>query len=95
MLILEGFRSTLEIQFQEPTAPEPRKSKKGEFVTQDTITKRDIDLRTDWETCFVPGQKSHDEYDPHSSLGAGRKMPKCDAPNIHSSIFGRNVDIDW
>jgi hypothetical protein len=72
-----------------------QKIEKGEFVIQDAITKRDFDLRTDWETCFVPGQKVTMSMILTRALVPDVKCPKCDAPNIHSSIFGRNVDIDW
>lgn len=30
---------------------------RGEFVIQDSGTMRDIDLSSDWETCFRPGQR--------------------------------------
>ena len=33
------------------------KIEKGEFVIEDSSTKEDIDLETDWETCFAPGQR--------------------------------------
>jgi hypothetical protein len=45
------------------------KIERGEFVIQDAITKRDIDLNTDWEVCFSPGQRvMMNEYDSHSSF---------------------------
>ena len=30
---------------------------RGEFMIQETSTKREIDLDNDWETCFLPGQR--------------------------------------
>ncbi|KAE9377316.1 hypothetical protein N431DRAFT_436561 [Stipitochalara longipes BDJ] len=30
---------------------------RGEFAIEDAITRRDIDLSTDWERCFSPGQR--------------------------------------
>jgi hypothetical protein len=33
------------------------KIEKGEFAIQDSVTKRDIDLRTDWDVYFSPGQR--------------------------------------
>lgn len=35
----------------------PRKIDRGEFVIQETSTKRDIDLASDWDLCFLPGQR--------------------------------------
>ena len=34
-----------------------QKIDRGEFAIQETSTKRQIDLRNDWETCFLPGQR--------------------------------------
>lgn len=34
-----------------------RKIDSGDFVIQDTATKREIDLSRNWDTCFLPGQK--------------------------------------
>ncbi len=73
----------------------PQKMEKGEFVIQDAITKHDINLRTDWETCFSPGQRVMMSIILTRALMPDIKCPKCDAPNCGSSIFGRNVDIDW
>ena len=36
-----------------------RKIESGEFVIQDTATKRVIDFTRDWDICFLPGQKVH------------------------------------
>jgi hypothetical protein len=33
-----------------------KKIEDGEFAIQDSVSKRDIDLTGDWETCFYPGQ---------------------------------------
>ena len=33
------------------------KVEKGEFVIEDEVTGRDIDLTADWELCFSPGQR--------------------------------------
>ena len=33
------------------------KIERGEFVIQETHTKRQIDLTQDWELCFLPGQR--------------------------------------
>ena len=33
------------------------KIEKGEFAIEDAATRRDIDLTTNWELCFSPGQR--------------------------------------
>jgi hypothetical protein len=33
------------------------KIEKGEFAIEDAATRRDIDLNTNWELCFSPGQR--------------------------------------
>lgn len=35
----------------------PEKIDKGEFVIEESHTKREIDLTQDWDVCFLPGQK--------------------------------------
>jgi hypothetical protein len=34
-----------------------KKIEKGEFAIEDAATRRDIDLNTNWELCFSPGQR--------------------------------------
>jgi hypothetical protein len=46
----------LKINFQKHGSG-AEKIERGEFAIQDSVTKRDIDLRTDWEVCFSPGQR--------------------------------------
>ena len=95
MLILEGFRSTLEIPISRTHGTGAQKNRKRRVFNPGHNHQERHRLKNRLGDVFRPRPKSHDEYDPHSRLGAGRKMPKCDAPNFGSSIFGRNVDIDW
>ena len=41
----------------EKAGAEVQKFDRGDFVLEDAITKRDISLSEDWESCFQPGQR--------------------------------------
>jgi hypothetical protein len=46
----------LKINFEKiPSGP--RKIDNGEYVFMEAASKRQIDLSTDWDTCFMPGQR--------------------------------------
>ncbi|KUJ20515.1 Metallo-dependent hydrolase [Mollisia scopiformis] len=51
-----ALKSVLRVNFQKH-GNGAHKIDKGEFVFQDAITKADIDVTGDWETCFRPGQR--------------------------------------
>jgi hypothetical protein len=51
---LEALVAVLKINFQKYRSG-IEKIERGEFAIQDFVTKRDIDLRTDWEVCFSFG----------------------------------------
>jgi hypothetical protein len=71
------------------------KIENGDFVIQDAITKRDIDLSTDWEVCFSPGQRVMMSIILTRALVLDITCPKCHNPNFGSSAFDQEVDIDW
>ncbi|KAH6617481.1 hypothetical protein F5144DRAFT_393368 [Chaetomium tenue] len=50
----EAFMAILKVNFK---SNGPQKIERGEFVIEDDGTKRDIDLSSDWETCFLSGQR--------------------------------------
>ncbi|KAH6842363.1 hypothetical protein B0I37DRAFT_381750 [Chaetomium sp. MPI-CAGE-AT-0009] len=52
----EALIAILKVNFKS-TKRGPRMIERGEFVIEDDGTKRDIDLTSDWETCFFPGQR--------------------------------------
>lgn len=50
----EAFLAVLKVQFQDLGV---RKIERGQFVLEEAQTKRTIDLRRPWESCFLPGQR--------------------------------------
>ncbi|RYP75160.1 hypothetical protein DL770_007468 [Monosporascus sp. CRB-9-2] len=52
----EALIAILKVNFKS-TGSGPRMIERGEFVIEDDGTKRDIDLASDWESCFSPGQR--------------------------------------
>lgn len=52
----EALIAILKVNFKS-TRSGLRMIEHGEFVIEDDATKRDIDLASDWETCFFPGQR--------------------------------------
>ena len=68
------------------------KIERGEFAIQDYATKRDINLNTDWEICFTPGQRVVMSMIFQRELVPGITCPKCHNPNFNG-LAGE--DIDW
>lgn len=73
------------------------KIERGEFVIQDSATKRDIDLRRDWELCFSPGQRVDmsmicTRAEPLTF--PTRLCPKC-GHCTGSSEAVRGEDVEW
>ncbi|EAQ84488.1 hypothetical protein CHGG_08502 [Chaetomium globosum CBS 148.51] len=50
----EAFMAILKVNFKSNGS---QKIERGEFVIEDDGTKRDVDLTSDWGTCFFPGQR--------------------------------------
>ena len=55
----------------------PEKIDRGEFVIQETSTKRDIDLTQDWDLCFLPGQRVDMSMIFHWPKKPYRTCPSC------------------
>ncbi len=53
---MQAFISVLKINFSK-VGSGAEKIDRGEFAIQESSTKRQIDLHSDWETCFLPGQR--------------------------------------
>jgi len=60
----------------------------GEFAINDTYTKRDIDLETDWDACFHPGQRVEMSMIFEQQKNTGNQCPKC------HEMCGSSTDID-
>ena len=56
LITLQAFATLLEANFRKIKSG-PGRIERGEFVIQDTKTKRTIDFSQDWELCFRPGQR--------------------------------------
>ncbi len=68
----------------------PRKIDRGEFVIQETSTKRDIDLASDWDLCFLPGQRVEMSMIFQHPGHYYRTCPSC-----HTTTSGSGIeDVD-
>jgi hypothetical protein len=67
------------------------KVERGEFVIQDSILKRDIDLTKPWESCFRPGQR----VDMSMIFLSEKDTTQC-CPACHQETnFPADHDIEW
>lgn len=71
------------------------KIERGDFVIQDAVSKRDINLRNDWEICFTPGQRVVMSMIISRALVPGVTCPKCHTPNFGAASLQQDEDIDW
>ncbi|CZR56326.1 uncharacterized protein PAC_06214 [Phialocephala subalpina] len=83
--------SVLQINFRKYGSGE-EKVARGDFAIQDVATKRDVDLKADWELCFFPGQRVVMSIILHRSLN--NKCPKCKNPSPGSFPFDGDSEID-
>jgi hypothetical protein len=51
----------------------------------DADTKRDVDLKTDWDVCFFPGQRIELSMVFKQQENAGNQYPKCQEMSISST----------
>jgi hypothetical protein len=70
-----------------------KKIKNGEFAIQDAATKRDIDLKSVWETCFIPGQHVIMNMVFNSAKSSNMCCPKCNDNN--GDNVTQDEDIEW
>ena len=70
----------------------PEKIDRGEFVIQETSTKRDIDLTRDWDLCFLPGQRVEMSMIFKRPMQPYRTCPSC--YTLHSPSEDENIDCD-
>lgn len=64
----------------------------GDFVIQDSSTKRDIDLGKDWDLCFSPGQ----QVDMRMVYSRGRLIANNLCPKCRTECEGTyEEDIKW
>jgi hypothetical protein len=69
-----------------------KKIDSGEFAIQDSATKRDIDLKADWDLCFFPGQR----VDMSMIIRRDHALQTSSCPKCaHVSDGSMGSDIDW
>ena len=86
----EAFLAVLKVRFQHAGL---RKIKKGQFALEESRTRRLIDLRRPWHTCFLPGQRIDMSmiFSEPSDGGKTRICPGCRYNSVSNEIGG----IDW
>ena len=63
----------------------------GEFAINDADTKLDVDLETDWDMCFFPGQRVEMSMVFEQQKKPGDQCPKCQ--EICTSLS--TLDVEW
>lgn len=75
-----------------------KKIERREFAIEDSVTKRDIDLKTKWDVCFFPGQRVEMSMifrQTNLSYGlAEHTCPRCICPHPNPEE-GRDHNLDW
>jgi len=54
-----------------------KKIGRGEFVIQDSLKQRDINILDDWDKCFYPGQRVEMSVVFQRRWQAGNSCPSC------------------
>jgi len=67
------------------------KIENGEFAMNDASTKHDIDLGTDWDVCFFPGQRVEMSMVFEQQQNTGNQCPTCQEMCDPSN----DLDIEW
>lgn len=73
----------------------PGKIARGEFILEESRTKRRIDLSRDWDSCFLPGQRVEMSMTFQISREGGNDCPGCKAtPRLLPSASYEQPDED-
>jgi hypothetical protein len=80
----------LKVNFQK-IGRAAEKIEHGEFAINDASTKHDIDLETDWDVCFFPGQRVEMSMVFDQQQNTGSQSPKCQERCDPSS----GLDVEW
>ena len=88
--------AVLKVNFKKHGSGE-EKIDRGEFAIQDVATNQDIDLTSDWDRCFFPGQRVAMsvilELSQLSKYSAA--CPKCSFDNKEDFLERPKLDIEW
>jgi hypothetical protein len=64
---------------------------RGDFIIQDSASKRDVNLEMDWELCFSPGQRVQ-----MSMIFKRPTRPTNNCPTCKADCGGSTEeDVDW
>lgn len=84
----EAFMAVLKVRFQDAGQ---RKIERGQFILEEAGSRRAIDLRRPWHTCFLPGQKVN-----MSMIFSQPESIETSCPDCHyESGRGTSEDVDW
>ena len=86
----EAFLAVLKVRFQDAGL---RKIEKGHFSLEESRTRRLIDLRQPWHTCFLPGQKI-DMSMIFSEPSDGERTKRCPGCR-HNPVSNEPGEIEW
>ena len=84
----EAFIAVLKVRFKDAGL---KKIEKGHFVLEEARTKRLVDLRRPWHTCFLPGQKID-----MSMVFSQADNPRSTCPGCqYESSTNTTEDVEW
>lgn len=73
---VQALTAVLQANFSK-TGQARQKIGRGEFVIQNSLTKRDINIFDDWENCFYPGQRVEMSVVFQRRWQTGSSCPGC------------------
>jgi hypothetical protein len=89
-LTVQALISVLEANF-EKFGRGAEKIRRNEFAIEDAATKQDIDLNTDWELCFQPGQRAEMSILFDRPIDEDTLCPRC----LHKCRGKPDSQITW
>ncbi|KAI0465965.1 hypothetical protein F4859DRAFT_499353 [Xylaria cf. heliscus] len=85
----EAFKAVLIANFRD-TPSGMRKIENGDFLVQDTATKRTINLNGDWNRCFLPGQRVEMFMVFRWKATQAFQCPNCSLPS--ETLYNRDIE---
>lgn len=84
----EAFLAELKVRFKDV---ELQKIQRGQFVLENTQTKRSIDLRRPWHTCMLPGPRID-----MSMIFSQADVPRSTCPGCrYDNTTANTEDVEW
>jgi len=75
-MVFQALTAVLQTNFSK-TGQTRKKIGRGEFVIQDSLNKRDINILNNWDKCFYPGQQVEMSVVFQRRWQAGSSCPGC------------------